>query len=103
VSRSGKTNHQNLRTLKKRRGQTTLEYVLITVVTVMAFQLLIAIIRNSSIGKGLTRSLTEEYSAVYQLGHPEAKPSEGGSTPRMHPRDPRDPSSGNFRIFINPR
>jgi hypothetical protein len=80
-------------------GQAVIEYVLLLSVVVGGYLVVVNFMNQFGLAKKLTRPITTDFAAAYQLGDIKAKDFDNGG-PERHPRVTK--GKENFRIFINP-
>lgn len=88
--------------LNSRKGQATLEYILLLAIVVILFMIVASFIKEYKLAEKVVKPITQDYKNVYQYGHPKAQgPGDsGGAT--LHPRVNNN-QNDNFRIFMNPK
>lgn len=85
--------------IQNEEGQTTLEYVLVLAIVVMAYVGVVQWFTGFNLFQKIYKPIHEDFKYAYQYGHPEARGYEDDQGPKMHPRITEDE---NFRIFLYP-
>lgn len=84
---------------RRRRGQATIEYILLLSTIAMIYAVVINGFRHLGFTEKMTKTLSEPFARAYRHGHVEGRGYDDGG-PRNHPR--MEGGDNSFRLFINP-